>query len=101
MTGPGCTASPSSATPFPVLDLKVVTGDEMRVVGTNRDLGEPAHLVAPFVLTDARDVNDQPDGTARQNGRYRRARTGQRRRSGQLETRCTIRYSVCAFKPGY
>jgi hypothetical protein len=53
------------ATPFPVLDLEVVPGDEMRVVGTSRGLVELAHLVAPSALTAASDINDQEDGTAR------------------------------------
>ena len=53
------------ATPFPVLDLEVAPGDEMRVVGTSRGLVELAHLVAPSVLTAASDINDQRDGTAR------------------------------------
>ena len=53
------------ATPFPVLDLEVVPGDEMRVVGTSRGLVELAHLVAPSALTAASDVNDQRDGTTR------------------------------------
>jgi Trk K+ transport system NAD-binding subunit len=53
------------ATPFPVLDLEVTPGDEMRVVGTSRGLVELAHRVAPSVLTAASDINDQQDGTAR------------------------------------
>jgi hypothetical protein len=53
------------ATPFPVLDLEIAPGDEMRVVGTSRGLVELAHLVAPSSLTAASDINDHPDGTAR------------------------------------
>jgi len=53
------------ATPFPVLDLEVAPGDEMRVVGTSRGLVELAHRVAPSALTAASDINDQQDGTAR------------------------------------
>ena len=52
-------------TPFPVLDLEVAPGDEMRVVGTSRGLVELAHRVAPSALTAASDINDQRDGTAR------------------------------------
>lgn len=52
------------ATPFPVLDLEVTPGDEMRVVGTSRGLLELAHLVAPSALTAASDITDQPEGTA-------------------------------------
>jgi hypothetical protein len=54
-----------SAIPCPVLDLEVVSGDEMRVAGTSRGLVEPAHRVAPSTLTAASDINDQQDGTAR------------------------------------
>jgi Trk K+ transport system NAD-binding subunit len=53
------------ATPFPVLDLEIVPGDEMRVVGTSRGLVELAHLVAPSALTAASDINDHRDGTSR------------------------------------
>ena len=44
---------------FPVLDLEVAPGDEMRVVGTTRGLVELAHRVAPSALTAASDINDQ------------------------------------------
>jgi Trk K+ transport system NAD-binding subunit len=53
------------STPFPVLDLEIVPGDEMRVVGTSRGLVELAHLVAPSALTAASDINDHRDGTSR------------------------------------
>ena len=53
------------ATPFPVLDLEVAPGGEMRVVGTSLGLVELAHLVAPSALTAASDINDQPDGITR------------------------------------
>ena len=53
------------ATAFPVLDLEVVPGDEMRVVGTSRGLVELVHRVAPSALTAASDINDQRDETAR------------------------------------
>jgi len=49
---------------FPVLDLEVVPGDEMRVVGTSRGLVELAHRVAPSALTAASDSNDQQAETA-------------------------------------
>lgn len=49
---------------FPVLELEVTPGDEMRVVGTSRGLVELAHRVAPSALTAASDSNDQQDGTA-------------------------------------
>ncbi len=55
----------AGSTPFPELDLEVVPGDEMRVVGTSRGLVELAHRVAPSALTAASDINDQRDGTAR------------------------------------
>jgi Trk K+ transport system NAD-binding subunit len=44
--------------PFPVPDLTVSPGDEMRVVGTSRGLMELAHLVAPSALTARSDMND-------------------------------------------
>ena len=44
--------------PFPVPDLTVSPGDEMRVVGTSRGLMELAHLVAPSALTAKSDAND-------------------------------------------
>jgi Trk K+ transport system NAD-binding subunit len=44
--------------PFPVHDLTVSPGDEMRVVGTSRGLMELAHLVAPSALTAGSDMND-------------------------------------------
>jgi hypothetical protein len=49
---------------FPVLELEVTPGDEMRVVGTSRGLVELAHRVAPSALTAASDSNDQQDGIA-------------------------------------
>jgi Trk K+ transport system NAD-binding subunit len=49
---------------FPVLELEVTPGDEMRVVGTSRGLVELAHYVAPSALTAASDSNDQQDGIA-------------------------------------
>ena len=52
-------------TPFPVLDLEIAPGDEMRVVGTSRGLVELAHLVAPSALTAASDINNHRDGTSR------------------------------------
>jgi Trk K+ transport system NAD-binding subunit len=53
------------ATPFPVLDLEVAPGDEMRVVGTSRGLVELTHLVAPSALTAASDSNGGQDRSAR------------------------------------
>ena len=51
-------------TPFPVLDLVIAPGDEMRVVGTSRGLVELARHVAPSALTTTGDVNDQRGETA-------------------------------------
>jgi len=39
------------STPFPVLDLTIFPGDEMRVVGTSRGLVQLARHAAPSVLT--------------------------------------------------
>jgi hypothetical protein len=44
--------------PFPVPELTVSPGDEMRVVGTSRGLMELAHLLAPSALMARSDVND-------------------------------------------
>ena len=44
--------------PFPVPDLMVSPGDEMRVVGTSRGLMELANLVAPSALTANSPAND-------------------------------------------
>ena len=52
------------AIPFPVPELKVSAGDEMRVVGTNRGLMELAHQVAPSALTAWSDVNEHRGETA-------------------------------------
>jgi Trk K+ transport system NAD-binding subunit len=49
---------------FPVPDLTVSPGDEMRVVGTNRGLMELARQVAPSSLTAGSDVNEHRGETA-------------------------------------
>jgi Trk K+ transport system NAD-binding subunit len=49
---------------FPVADLAVSPGDEMRVVGTNRGLMELARQVAPSALTARSDVNEHRGETA-------------------------------------
>ncbi len=46
-------------TPFPVLDLVIHPGDELRVVGTSRGLVELARHVAPSALTTTGDSGDQ------------------------------------------
>jgi Trk K+ transport system NAD-binding subunit len=50
--------------PFPVPELTVSPGDEMRVVGTNRGLMELARQVAPSALTAWSDVNEHRGETA-------------------------------------
>ena len=52
------------AIPFPVPELTVSPGDEMRVVGTNRGLMELARQVAPSALTAWSDVNEHRGETA-------------------------------------
>jgi Trk K+ transport system NAD-binding subunit len=49
---------------FPVPELTVSPGDEMRVVGTNRGLMELARQVAPSALTAWSDVNERRGETA-------------------------------------
>jgi Trk K+ transport system NAD-binding subunit len=49
---------------FPVPELTVSPGDEVRVVGTNRGLMELARQVAPSALTAWSDVNERRGETA-------------------------------------
>lgn len=49
---------------FPVPELTLSPGDEMRVVGTNRGLMELARQVAPSALTAWSDVNEHRGETA-------------------------------------
>ena len=49
---------------FPVPELAVSPGDEMRVVGTNRGLMELAHQIAPSALTAWGAANERRGETA-------------------------------------